>query len=51
MSANGLSSYWESFKNWLMPNYGVFFTDNMENRWNLLYLGGIYMGTPNDGGS
>ena len=21
----------------------------MENRWNLLYLGGIYIGTPNDG--
>ena len=51
VNSHGLMGYFETLKNWLMPSQSVYFTDNMENRWNLLYLGGIYMGTPNDGGS
>ena len=49
-NSNGLWGYLETFKSWLMPAQ-TRFTNNMENKWNLLYLGGIYIGTPNDGGS
>ena len=34
-----------------MPNYETKFTGNLTNYNNLLYIGSIYIGTPNDGGS